>query len=108
MFLRGPGALPAVYDASNTKRLDIAKLIADNAWQVALTVPPRMQLSDQYPSLCIIFFFSPLIYKHVDTALPELDAMFDSTLLIRWTLADAAQEVRLQKVEMWCTHTFSC
>ncbi len=34
VFLRGPGALPAVYDASNTKRLDIAKLIADNAWQV--------------------------------------------------------------------------
>ena len=34
VFLRGPGAVPAVYDASNTKRLDIAKLIADNAWQV--------------------------------------------------------------------------
>lgn len=34
VFLRGPGALSAVYDASNTKRLDIAKLIADNAWQV--------------------------------------------------------------------------
>ncbi|DBA85275.1 TPA: DnaJ subfamily C member 16 [Trebouxia sp. C0005] len=34
VFLRGPGALPAVYDASNTKRLDIAKIIADNAWQV--------------------------------------------------------------------------
>ena len=34
VFLRGPGALPAVYDASNTKRLDIAKLVADNSWQV--------------------------------------------------------------------------
>ncbi len=34
VFLRGPGALPAVHDTSNTKRLDIAKLIADNAWQV--------------------------------------------------------------------------
>lgn len=34
VFLRGPGALPAVYDASNTRRLDIAKLVADNSWQV--------------------------------------------------------------------------
>lgn len=38
VFLRGPGALPAVYDASNTKRLDIAKLVADNSWQVLLLV----------------------------------------------------------------------
>ena len=36
VFLRGPGALPAIFDASNTKRLDIARLIADNAWQVIL------------------------------------------------------------------------
>ena len=36
VFLRGPGAVPAVYDASNTKRLDVAKLVADNAWQVTL------------------------------------------------------------------------
>ena len=34
VFLRGPGAVPAVYDAANTKRLDVAKLVADNAWQV--------------------------------------------------------------------------
>lgn len=34
VFLRGSGALPAVYDASNTRRLDIAKLVADNSWQV--------------------------------------------------------------------------
>ena len=36
VFLRGPGALPAVYDASNTKRLDVAKLVADNSWQVGV------------------------------------------------------------------------
>lgn len=38
VFLRGPGALPAVYDASNTRRLDIAKLVADNSWQVLLFI----------------------------------------------------------------------
>ena len=36
VFLRGPGALPAVYDTSNTKRLDVAKLVADNSWQVGV------------------------------------------------------------------------
>lgn len=41
IFLRGPGALSAVYDASNTKRLDIAKLIADNAWQVVQPLRQR-------------------------------------------------------------------
>ena len=38
VFLRGPGALPAVYDASNTRRLDIAKLVADNSWQVLSSI----------------------------------------------------------------------
>ncbi|KAL3131728.1 DnaJ subfamily C member 16 [Trebouxia sp. C0009 RCD-2024] len=41
VFLRGPGALPAVYDASNTKRLDIAKLVADNSWQVVQPLRQR-------------------------------------------------------------------
>ncbi|KAL0042325.1 hypothetical protein WJX77_009183 [Trebouxia sp. C0004] len=41
VFLRGPGALPAVYDASNTKRLEIAKLIAENAWQVVQPLRQR-------------------------------------------------------------------
>ena len=34
VFLRGPGVAPAVFDTSNSKRLDVGKLASDNQWQV--------------------------------------------------------------------------
>ena len=37
VFLRGPGVAPAVFDTSNSKRLDVGKLASDNQWQVSMT-----------------------------------------------------------------------
>ena len=50
-FLRGPGALPAVFDASNTRRLDVVKLVADNAWQVK----PIMALT------CVLLLYAAIL-----------------------------------------------
>lgn len=45
VFLRGPGVAPAVFDTSNSKRLDVGKLAVDNQWQVSLLLTAEVILN---------------------------------------------------------------